>query len=57
MYASDMRGEHWIAIYVDDDGHYGECFGRVPTRQFENYMNEHCLEWSYNCKELQSITS
>ena len=52
-----MRGEHWIAIYVDDDGHYGECFGRVPTRQFENYMNEHCLEWSYNCKELQSITS
>jgi len=21
---SHMPGEHWIAIYVDDDGHYGE---------------------------------
>ena len=21
---SDESGEHWIAIYVDDDGHYGE---------------------------------
>jgi len=33
--ASDMRGEHWIAIYVDDDGHYWECFGRVPTWQLK----------------------
>jgi len=57
---STMPGEHWIAIYVDDDGHYGEYFdslGRAPTRQFEHYMNEHCREWNYNCKQLQSITS
>ena len=43
-----MPGEHWIAIYVDDDGHYGEYFdslGRAATRQFEHYMNEHCREW------------
>jgi len=45
---SDMPGEHWIAIYVDDDGRYGEYFdpiGRAPTRVFEHYMNEHCCEW------------
>jgi len=42
-----MSGEHWIAIYVDDDGRYGENFdslGRAPTRLFERYINEHCRE-------------
>ena len=46
--------------YVDDDGHYGEYFdslGRPPNRLFEHYMNAHCREWTYNCKQLQSITS
>ena len=41
---SDESGKHWIAIYVNDDGHYGEYFdslGRAPTRTFERYMNEH----------------
>jgi len=57
---SDEAGEHWIAIYVYDDGHYGKYFdspGRAPTRTFERYMNEHCREWIYNCKQLQSIVS
>jgi len=57
---SDMPGEHWVAIYVDDDGRYGEYFdslGRAPTRLFERYMNEHCREWTYNRKQLQSIIS
>jgi len=42
---STMPGKNWIAIYVDDDGHYGEYFdyiGRAPTPEFELYMNEHC---------------
>ena len=41
---SDMPGEHWVAIYVDDDGRYGEYFdslGRRPTATFERYMNKH----------------
>jgi len=45
---SDASGKHWIAIYVDDDGHYGEYFdslGRAPSDTFERYMNEHCREW------------
>ena len=51
-----MPGEHWIAIYVDDGGRYGEYFdllGRQPTATF----GEHCREWTFNCKQLQSITS
>jgi len=35
---SNRPGEHWIAIYVDDDGRYGEYFdplGRAPTHIFE----------------------
>ena len=55
-----MPGEHWVAIYVDDDRRYGEYFdslGRAPTRLFERYMNEHCREWTYNRKQLQSIIS
>jgi len=54
---SDESGEHWIAICVDDDGHYGEYFdslGRAPNRTFEHYMDEHCREW---IKQLQSIVS
>jgi len=57
---SDMPGEHWIAIYVDYGGRYGEYFdslGRRPTDAFERYMDEHCREWTFNCKQLQSITS
>jgi len=41
---------------VDDYGRYGACLGRVRIRQFEHYMSERCREWSYNCKQLQSIT-
>jgi len=57
---SHMPGKHWIVIYVDDDGHYGEYFdslARATTSLFERYMNEHCRKWTYNCKQLQSITS
>jgi len=55
-----MTAGHWIAIFVDDDGHYGEYFdsmGLALIRLFERYMNEHCCEWVYNRKQLQSITS
>ena len=45
---------------MDDDGRYGDYFdslGRRPTATFEHYMNKHCREWTYNRKQLQSITS
>jgi len=42
---SDEPGRHWIAIYVDNDGHgeYFDSFGRRPVVDFEHYMNRHCL--------------
>ena len=57
---SDKPDEHWIAICVDDNGRYGEYFdplGRAPLSVFERYMNEHCHDWIYNRKQLQSVAS
>jgi hypothetical protein len=52
-------GQHWIAIFIDSKGH-GELFdsfGRRPDGHLERYMNEHCISWTYNKKQLQSIIS
>ena len=56
----DRSGEHWIAIYVDDDGRFGEffdSFGRPPRDLFADYMNVNCKNWIFNDKQLQSIAS
>ena len=53
-------GTHWIAIFVDCTGHRGEffdSFGRPPNEHFSNYMNNHCSNWIYNNRQLQSIAS
>jgi len=42
-----MPGEHWIAIYVDDDGHHGEYFDSTTWT-----LRERTLP-----RKLQSITS
>jgi len=42
---SDMPGEHWVVIYISDNGDYGEffdSFGRPSTVDFNSYMNKHC---------------
>ena len=39
------------------DGEYFDSLRRKPTRVFERYMNEHCRKWTFNRKQLQSITS
>ena len=57
---SDMPGEHWVVIYISDNGDYGEffdSFGSPPTIDFNNYMNNHCSKWTYNRNQLQSIAS
>jgi len=50
---------HWISIYVSKDGcgEYYDSFGRLPTKHFVDYLNEHCRNWIYNKKQLQSIIS
>ena len=57
--ASDREGEHWIAIYVDENrcGEFFDSFGREPGRPFITYLNKHCIHWTYNASQLQSIIS
>ena len=52
-------GTHWVALYVDSRrrGEYFDSFGREPPGVLEDYMNEHCVEWLFNTKQLQSIVS
>ena len=56
---SNRPGQHWIAIFVDSKGRgeYFDSFGRKPSYVFCNYMNEHCIAWSYNTRQLQSVVS
>ena len=56
---SNMPGTHWIAIFVDSigRGEYFDSFGRKPSEVFEDYMNENCIDWNYNAKQLQSVAS
>ena len=52
-------GRHWIADYVDQRGRgeFFDSFGRPPDKHFERYMNEHCVNWTFNDKQLQSVIS
>jgi len=56
---SNKPGTHWIAIYVDSNGRgeFFDSFGRKPSEVFEDYMNENCIDWIYNTRQLQSIAS
>ena len=56
---STRPGQHWICIYFDEDGHgeFFDSFGRQPKRVFERYMDEHCIAWTFNKKQLQSLVS
>ncbi len=40
----DKPGEHWIAIYVENEsyGEYFDSFGLEPTEHFKTFMNVHC---------------
>jgi len=53
-------GEHWVVIYISDDGDCGEFFDSFvhpPTDDFDRYMNKHCSRWTYNRNQLQSVAS
>lgn len=56
---ASQPGQHWICIYFDDYG-YGEFFdslGIHPKRSFERYLNNNCIDWNFNDKQLQSLVS
>jgi hypothetical protein len=53
-----MPGTHWIAIYNDGvRGEYFDSLGMEPTPTFRQYLNTHCKHWTFNDKQLQSVTS
>ena len=55
-------GSHWLAVYIDQH-HSGEFFysyARHPlmyNEHFVNFLNQHCREWVFNEKALQSYWS
>jgi len=57
---SHRPGEHWVVIYVDNEGRYGEyfdSFGRPPPMTFRRYLDEHCMYRNFDDRQLQSVAS
>ena len=49
-------GQHWIAICIDANswGEYYDPTGRPPHESaYVNFMNKHCLHWTYNTVRVQ----
>jgi hypothetical protein len=51
-------GQHWVAIYIDANsrGEYYDPTGRPPHESaymYVNFMNKHCLHWTYNTVRVQ----
>ena len=56
---ADKPGQHWIVIYIDGDrGEYFDSYGLPPLHTtFRTFLNNCCLEWTYNNTTLQSPLS
>lgn len=53
-------GQHWIAIYLDEDGkgEYFDSYGLPPLHHdFINFLNDVTTEWTWNAKQLQDRRS
>jgi len=49
-----------MMIYVDGNGCHGEyfdSFGRRPPVILRRYLDEHCMDWNFNDRQLQSVVS
>ena len=49
-------GQNWIAIYIDANsrGEYYNPTGRPQHESaYDNFMNKHCLHWTYNTVRVQ----
>lgn len=57
---SNQAGEHWVAIYFDENknGVFFDSFGQSPKFYgIDNYLNYHVKSYSYNKKRVQSFWS
>ena len=57
---SNLPGQHWIALYFDEQGH-GEYFDSLGpysvNREIVSYMDMHTLSWHKNENQIQSLYS
>ncbi len=54
------NGKHWIAIYVDKNGHgaYFNSYGLPPRHEnFVNFLKKQCTSWIFIDKQLQELLS
>jgi hypothetical protein len=56
---ANQPGTHWIAMYFDTDGtgEYFDSLAQTVHKTFTDYMEEHCLSWIANERQLQSVVS
>ena len=54
---ADEPGEHWVAVYFDEDGlgEYFDSYGMAPPLHFEKYMKKHSTNWKWNQVPLQDV--
>ena len=59
---SSHKGQHWLAVYVDDEGQ-GEMFDSYGhsasfyDRRLEHFLQRNCMFHVYNSRQVQSFTS
>ena len=56
---ADKHTQHWIVLYIHGDlGEYFDSCSLTPLHTtFRKFLNDHCVEWTYNNKTLQSPLS
>jgi len=57
--SSKEPGDHWICILVEEDAAVGEFFdslGRPPNNVLKRYMNTVFEHWTFNSRQLQSVS-
>lgn len=58
---SHKPGQHWIAVYISEDGNgeYFDSYGQPPHGypEFVSFLRKNCTTWIYNSKRLQDYFS
>ena len=56
----EKPGEHWLAIYVDENG-FGEFFDSFANNPekfgLSNYMDKNCCFWTFNKQLIQGYSN
>jgi len=52
---STHKGEHWVAIHIDQHGHatYFCSFGRNPSKTYREWLGKNTEKWQSTTKKIQ----